>query len=113
MIDLFKLSTRLPQLLKPAPRPAIAPTPSEVIYCENKLQVRHYFPKKKRRARALPVLIINSLINKYYILDLMPGKSYVEYLVNEGFDVYMLDWGVPDASDRLDTLADYIDKYIA
>ncbi len=44
---------------------------------------------------------------------MLRGKSYVEYLLGQGFDVYMIDWGVPDDADRTLTLEDYIDGYLA
>lgn len=40
-----------------------------------------------------PVLIVPSIINKSYILDLLPGRSLVEYFVSQGLSVYMIDWG--------------------
>ena len=40
------------------------------------------------------LLIVYSLFNRSYILDLQPGNSFVEHLLNAGFDVYMLDWGI-------------------
>lgn len=61
---------------------------------------------------APPVLLIPSLINKYYILDLLPRRSYVEFLVNRGFRVFLLDWGVPDDADRGLTLEDHVGRYL-
>ena len=45
-----------------------------------------------------PLLLVYALIDRPFILDLIPGNSFVEYLVEQGFDVYLLDWGIP--SDR-------------
>lgn len=92
--------------------PKTARTPSEVIYRENKLRVIHYLPATKT-VLPVPLLIVTSLINKYYILDLMPGKSFVEYLAAQGFSVYLIDWGTPDDSDCRVSLEDYIDGYLA
>lgn len=99
-------------LLRMGKRPEIAPTPSEVIWRMQRVKLRHYLPVA-RRTHPTPVLIVYSLINKYYILDLMPGKSYIEYLVGQGFEVYLIDWGEPKAADRRITLEDHIDGYIA
>jgi polyhydroxyalkanoate synthase subunit PhaC len=52
------------------------------------------------------------LINKPYILDLTRGSSFVEYLVNDGFDVYLLDWGTPGIEDKNMKLDDYILDYM-
>jgi hypothetical protein len=46
---------------------------------------------------AVPVLLVYALILRPYVLDLVPGNSLVGYLVGEGFDVYLLDWGVRTA----------------
>lgn len=94
-------------------KPNIAPTPSRLVYQENKLRVLGYAPARKRRQRPpLPVLVVNSLVNKYYILDLTPGKSFVAYLAGEGIPVYMIDWGVPDAGDARLTLAHHVNHYL-
>lgn len=108
MMDLVKLQESVIQLFK---KPCVAQTPSEIIYSEQKLKVYHYLPKAKQ-IPSTPILIVNSLVNKYYILDLLPGKSYVEYLVNQGFNVYMIDWGEPDASDSNLGLEDYINHFL-
>jgi polyhydroxyalkanoate synthase len=49
---------------------------------------------------APPILLVPSLINRWYVLDLRPGASLVEALVGAGFDVWLLDWGIPEAEDR-------------
>jgi polyhydroxyalkanoate synthase len=61
---------------------------------------------------APPVVIVHSLVSRSYILDLRPGSSMVEYLVNAGLDVFMLDWGVPDELDADNGLATYVDGYL-
>jgi polyhydroxyalkanoate synthase len=91
--------------------PQVAATPYEVVYRENKLRLLRYQSSRKRMY-PVPVLIIGSLVNKYYILDLMPGRSYVEHLLNEGFDVYMVDWGEPDDEDIKLSIEDYVEGYI-
>src|SRR5688500_3910847 len=104
--------TKLKNIINGVTRsPQIAPTPAEVIYTENKLRLLHYLPRQQATNK-IPLLICNSLVNRYYILDLMRGKSFVEYLVGEGFDVYMIDWGVPDSSDHFVTLEDHIKGYL-
>jgi polyhydroxyalkanoate synthase subunit PhaC len=58
------------------------------------------------------VVIVHSLVSRSYILDLRPGNSTVEFLVDAGLDVFMLDWGVPDERDADNTLETYIDGYL-
>lgn len=108
-LDLCTWLTIIQRLITPPP---IAQTPGEVVYGENKLKLLHYIPTTPRPF-PIPVLIVSSLINKYYILDLRPGRSYVEYLMQRGFRVYMIDWGIPDARDRTLTLDDHINGSLA
>lgn len=81
-----------------APRPAVGLTPHEVVHTHDKLAVRFYAPRGGTRA-GLPVVVVPSLINQAYICDLEPGRSLVEGLSGRGHPVYLVDWGVPDASD--------------
>ena len=53
-----------------------------------------------------------SLVSKPYVLDLRPGNSFVEALIGRGFDVYMLDWGVPEAAEAGNSFETYCGEYI-
>lgn len=99
------------QLLMETPEYSIATTPSEVIYTEDKMKLIHYIPTA-RKTMPVPVLMVYALVNRYYILDLQPDKSVVKKLLEEGFDVYIIDWGYPSAPERYLTLDDYINGYI-
>src|SRR4029078_13431796 len=59
-----------------------------------------------------PILICHSLVSRSYVLDLMPNNSMIRYLLGEGFDVFLLDWGVADPAEAENTLEDYVDDYI-
>ncbi|MDR6998348.1 class III poly(R)-hydroxyalkanoic acid synthase subunit PhaC [Neobacillus niacini] len=91
--------------------PEVGPTPKEVIWSRNKTKLYRYFSEHQKKHR-IPLLLIYALINKPYIMDLAKGSSLVEYLVNRGFDVYLLDWGTPGSEDRNMKLDDYILDYI-
>ena len=56
----------------------------------------------------MPVLLVFALINRPHIFDLRPGHSFVEYLLGEGFDVLLLDWGEPDEEDADQGLEFYV-----
>ncbi len=98
-------------VLDPKP-PVVAATPADVVYQENKLRLLCYRSKTLSN-RPVPLLMVASIINKYYVLDLKPGRSLVEYLLGRGFDVWIIDWGTPTDEDRLDTFDKYINGYLA
>src|SRR5215212_2184425 len=86
-------------------------TPKETIWSKNKAKVYHYQGETEKKY-AVPILIIYALINRPYILDLIPGNSFVEHLTREGFEVYMLDWGVPGDEDKDMSFENYILDYL-
>ncbi|ELY99818.1 poly(R)-hydroxyalkanoic acid synthase subunit PhaC [Natrialba chahannaoensis JCM 10990] len=89
----------------------VGQTPSEVVYEENKLELLHYKPVTEEQ-HDVPILIVYALINKPYILDLQPDRSVVRTLLENGFDVYLINWGEPSTLDRSLTLDDYVNRYI-
>lgn len=91
-------------------RPKVGATPSEVVWQRDKAQLWRYSGGPVRFDP--PVLIVHSLVSRSYILDLRPGSSTVEYLVNAGLDVFMLDWGVPDELDADNSFETYVEEYI-
>lgn len=92
-------------------RPEFAFTPSECVLNDGKTRLLRY-ERAENLFGSPPILLIPSLINRYYILDLLPRRSYVEFLVKNGFRVYLLDWGVPDDADRGVTLEDHVQRFI-
>src|SRR3970040_1922215 len=73
--------------------PVMGATPKDVVYSKGTMRLYRYRPLTDEVYR-IPLVLVMSLISKPYILDLSPGQSLVEYLLREGFDVYMVDWGV-------------------
>jgi len=94
------------------PLPKVGRTPADVVHHENKWRLLRYRPRPAGPAYRTPVLMVPSLINRWYILDLMPGKSLVEWLVGQGHDVFMLDWGRPGPEDRYLSFDDVCDRYL-
>lgn len=91
------------------PKPQVGVTPADVVWAENKWKLLRYRPRPQGLSHATPLLLVPSLINRHYVLDLMPGKSFAEYLVAQGFDVYCIDWGTPGDEDRFVTFDDVVD----
>jgi len=94
------------------PRPTVGVTPADVIHRENKWRLLRYRPASGRPVRGAPLLMVPSLINRHYILDLQPGRSLAEWLVGQGHDVWIIDWGTPGAEDRWLTFDDVCDRYL-
>ncbi len=92
-------------------QPKVSQTPHQVVLEEGKIRLLHYRSPQGTRFSP-PLLIVFSLINRSYILDLKPGKSIVEKMLEAGFDVYLIDWGVPGRSDQFLTLDDYINRFM-
>lgn len=99
------------RILSEGAQAATGQTPKEVIWTKNKARLYHYEPAREKRF-PVPILLIYALINRSYVLDLMPGNSLVEYLSQLGFDVYMLDWGTPGDEDKDLTFDNYVLDYI-
>ena len=74
-----------------------ATTPYEVAYEGGMLRLRHYRPAERRHKS--PLLIVYALIKRPFILDLQPGKSVVETLLRQGFEIYLTDWLPPARRD--------------
>ena len=88
----------------------------KIIFQKNSTKLLHYInnnthqqTKGSENNNNNILLIIYAPINRFHILDLNPSKSVVRTLLNNGIDVYLLDWGYPDKKDNELTLKDYID----
>jgi polyhydroxyalkanoate synthase len=92
-------------------RPRLGATPKDVVWQRDKAQLWRYRGGGPVRY-AQPLLIVTSLVSRSYILDLLPGSSAVEFLRDRGFDVFLLDWGIPDELDADNSLATYVDEYL-
>lgn len=93
-------------------RPQIGSTPADVVHRENKWRLLRYRPRPEGLAYSTPLLLVPSLINRHYVLDLMPGRSFAEWLVAQGHDVWCIDWGTPADEDRYLSFDQICDGYI-
>lgn len=85
----------------------LAITPGKVIYRNRLIELIQYEPQTKR-TYGVPLLFVPPWINKYYVLDLRPQNSFVRYLVEQGFTVFMISWKNPDASMEDITFENYM-----
>jgi polyhydroxyalkanoate synthase len=105
---LFRVSTS---------RASVAQTPKQVIWTLNKAKLYRYIPIVAAEQRhKVPLFLVFALMNQPYILDLRPGHSFIEYMVKQGYDVYLLDWGAPGPEDKElkfdDSVLDYLPRAI-
>jgi class II poly(R)-hydroxyalkanoic acid synthase len=77
----------------------LAVTPGAVVLRTPMFELLQYRPQTPR-VRRVPLLVVPPTINKYYIVDLAPGRSLVEYLVASGQQVFVVSWRNPDARHR-------------
>src|SRR6266571_2144256 len=86
-------------------------TPKELVWRKNKASLYHY-QRETPATKRIPVFLILPLINRAYILDLRPGSSFVEHLLGQGFDVFLLDWGIPGDEDRALDVTMLLTRYL-
>ncbi|MDH3313464.1 MAG: alpha/beta fold hydrolase [Nitrosopumilus sp.] len=98
------------KILEPL-RDSMNRTDSETIPMNGRYHLLHY-KSAKPSSKKTPVLIVYSLINRHYILDLLPETSVVKHFVDNGFDVYATDWETPSSFDKDMTLEKYIHEYV-
>jgi len=85
----------------------LAITPGKVVFQNDILQLIQYEPTTPK-VHTAPLLIIPPWINKFYILDLNPQKSFIRYVVSQGFTVFVVSWVNPDEKLAAKTFEDYM-----
>ncbi|HLZ03681.1 MAG TPA: class I poly(R)-hydroxyalkanoic acid synthase [Bradyrhizobium sp.] len=85
----------------------MATTPGKVIYQNDLMQLIQYEPTTENVLRT-PLLIVPPWINKYYILDLRPEKSFIKWCVDQGVTVFVISWVNPDKDLGAKTWEDYM-----
>jgi polyhydroxyalkanoate synthase len=87
----------------------LAMTPGKVVYRNRLIELIQYAPRAPR-SFAVPLVFVPPWINKFYILDLQPQNSFVRYLLEQGFPVFMISWKNPDAGMENITFAEYMSE---
>ena len=86
-------------------------TEREEVWRDGKTVLYRFVGPKAPSAR-VPILVSYALVNRPYMIDLQDNRSLVRGLLERGEDVYVLDWGYPDRSDRYLDLEDYVQRFI-
>ena len=96
------------------------PTPKTEVFRNDHVVLYRYQAKPQRagvgagatKAVKTPLLIVYALVNRPYMVDLQEDRSLVRSLLEQGIDVYLIDWGYPGPTERWLTLDDYVNDYI-
>ena len=114
MKELGELNTRLikgSEFLTEIDELDVGTASKELVYEEDKLKLYRYH-REGAQTCGVPVLIVYALVNRQYMLDLQPDRSFIRKLLNLGLDIYIIDWGYPTKVDMYLTMDDYINGYI-
>jgi polyhydroxyalkanoate synthase len=84
----------------------VGASPKDVVWTHRKTTLYRY--RSDRRRHPTPILLVFALINRPDIFDLRPGNSFVEHLLDEGFDVFLIDWGYPEEEDADMGIEEYV-----
>jgi len=90
-----------------APGRNLALTPGQVVYRNKLIELIQYAPTTEQ-VYAIPLLFMPPWINKYYILDMRPQNSFVKFLVDAGYTVFVISWKNPDSSMEEIGFEDYM-----
>lgn len=89
----------------------VGDTPKELVWQRDKVKMYHYIRETPAKSK-IPVLVSFAMLNRHDVLDLQPDRSLMKKLLEEGLDIFIMDWGYPTQSDKYLTMEDYIDGYM-
>jgi polyhydroxyalkanoate synthase subunit PhaC len=87
-------------------------TPATVVYRENKLRLLRLLDESGQPRTGPPVLFVPAPVSRYFIVDLLPGRSFAGHVAEAGFDVYIVDFGTPADEDRFADLEYFIEGLV-
>jgi polyhydroxyalkanoate synthase subunit PhaC len=91
-------------------RPAVGLSPKQAIWTREKATLFRY--DSDQRAGRRPLVIVFSILGRSYVMDLRPGNSFVERMLSRGTDLFLVDFGIPEAVDATNTIETYVDNYL-
>lgn len=87
-------------------------TPATVVYRENKLRLLRLLDETGKPFTGPPVLFIPAPVSRYFIIDLLPGRSFAAHIAKSGFDMFIADFGEPTEEDRFADLDYYVEGLV-
>ena len=108
--DLSKVAKTV-ELLSQGNHISVGDTPNDIVSETRLYRLLHYRSLAKS-VSSTPILVVYALVNRSYVLDLQPNKSWIRHLLMQGFDVYLLDWKSPARIDKYVSFDDYVNSYI-
>ena len=109
-IDFSKVAKTL-ELLSRGNHISVGDSPSDTVVETRLYRLLHYRSMVKKASHT-PILVVYALVNRSYVLDLQPNKSWIRHLLTQGFDIYLLDWKSPTRMDKYVSFDDYVNSYI-
>ena len=103
---------RLHEVLTSSGHYGTGATPATVVYQENKLRLLRLLDASGQPRTGPPVLFIPAPVSRYFIIDLLPGRSFAGHVASAGFDVYIIDFGTPGEEDRFADLTYFVDGLV-
>jgi polyhydroxyalkanoate synthase len=89
----------------------LSPTASETVWQQGKAQLRRYHRDGPARIGP-PVVAFLGLVSRAWVFDLWKGNSFVQRMMDAGFETFVLDWGEPDEADAGNTMETYVEGYL-
>jgi polyhydroxyalkanoate synthase len=103
---------RLYEVLTTPVHAGVGATPSEVVHTDGKLRLLRLLDQSNSPYAGPPVLFVSAPVSRYFVLDLMPGRSFAGHVAAAGFDVFLIDFGEPDDADRYADLDYYVNGLV-
>ena len=94
-----------------SPAPVLGASSKEVLVAQGPWRLYHYHPRVEEVYR-VPVILVMATTNRGYIFDMVPGQSLVEFLLERGYDVFMVDWEAPRREDRGLSMSSYVEDFV-
>ena len=109
--DFSRRFTAGARALAALPKPQTGCSARDAVHQEDRV-ILYRYRQQTRSAGLPPLLICYALVNRPYMMDLQPDRSLIRGLLARGLDVYLVDWGYPEAADRFLELDDYVNRYL-